>query len=135
MKATFIFLFFLICFNARGQDTGHSHEAPQKGIIQEAGSYHIEMFKEGGELFFKLVEAANNPLLKIDSGEIEFEFGDNKKIKLPLTEGHGGAFGTEYPKEPEFSYCTVTLKVGSNVITTRYKRPKRFVQKKRAHGH
>jgi hypothetical protein len=130
-KIITVLLVILTAAGAAAQD--HSHNAKHKGIVQEAGGYHIEMVKGDGELVFYLLDAEEKPSLKNDSGNVEFEFANKSKSKAALVKSSTGYFTVAYPKSPIFEFCTVTLSINGKAVSARFKNP--GFDRAKQHGH
>lgn len=132
MKAIFTAL-LVILTAATAAAQGHSHNAKHKGIVQEAGGYHIEMVKGDGQLVFYLLDAEEKPSIKNDSGNVEFEFPNKTKSKAALIKSSVGYFTVDYPKSPIFEFCTVTLTINGKAVSSQFKNP--GFNRASQHGH
>lgn len=116
------------------QTTDHSHKASHGGIVQEAGSYHIEMVKDANTISFYLLDAKGNTVSnKGVTGSVDFDFYNKTKSTSTIKTGDKNALQVSNPKANIFEYCTVTLTVNGKTVTSKFKND--ASQKDIEHGH
>ncbi|MEJ7821153.1 MAG: hypothetical protein WKF85_02460 [Chitinophagaceae bacterium] len=104
------------------QKVAHIHKAPHGGMIQEAGSYHIEMVQDENNLTFYLLDAKSKTLSnKAVKGSVLFEFLGNKtKAPASLNNSSNNALIVSIPKANTFGYCTISLKVKGKTVSAKF---------------
>lgn len=104
------------------QTDNHTHKAAHGGLVQEAGTYHIEMVKGKDSINFYILDGKQKTLSnKTITGTALFDFFGNTKATSPLAKGKKDALWVSIPKANVFTYCTISVAVQGQTITAKFK--------------